>query len=97
MTPATILPEAAEELWVAAVYYDKRAEGLGRDFAAEMERSVQSIQEAPLRWPERADGTRRYLAQRFPFMVVYTYLEDRVWILAFAHCKRKPEYWSSRV
>jgi hypothetical protein len=29
-------------------------------------------------------------------VIVYTCLNERLWILAFAHCKRRPGYWTTR-
>ena len=97
MTNATILREAEVELWEAVAYYEERAAGLGLDLAAEFERSIQAICESPKRWPLRKDGTRRYLTRRFPFVIVYTYHRDHMWIIAIAHCKRRPEYWTDRI
>jgi L-amino acid N-acyltransferase YncA len=96
MTDATILPEAEVELWEAVAYYEQKAPGLGLDFEFEVEQSVQAICDAPERWRLRDDGTRRCLTHRFPYLVVYTYQRNHVWILAFAHCKRRPGYWSHR-
>jgi len=84
------------ELWETVAYYEDKATGLGLDFETEMERSVQTVCESPERWPLRADGTRRYLAHRFPYLIVYTHENDHVWIIAFAHCKRRPGYWTDR-
>jgi toxin ParE1/3/4 len=97
MTEATILHEAEVELWEAVAYYEDKAVGLGLDFKAEIERSVQAICETPKRWPIREDGTQRYLTHRFPFVIVYTHHNDHIWIIAFAHCKRRPKYWADRV
>ena len=96
MTEATILHEAEVELWEAVAYYEAKAAGLGLDFAAEVEQGIQTICDAPERWPLREDGTRRYLIQRFPFLIVYTCRDNHVWILALAHCKRRPGYWTVR-
>ncbi len=97
MTDATILHEAEMELREAMSYYEDKAAGLGLDFEAEIEQAVETICEFPERWPLRKDGTRRYLMRRFPYLVVYAYLNDHVWILAFAHCKRRPGYWTDRI
>ena len=97
MIEVTILHEAEVELWEAVAYYEDKAAGLGLDFETEVERSVQAIAESPKRWPFRDDGTRRYLTHRFPFLVVYTHRNDHIWIIAFAHCKRRPGYWANRV
>jgi len=95
MTEVTILPEAELELREAVAYYEGKARGLGLDFEAEIERSVQTIAEHPERWPLREDGTCRYLAHRFPYLVVYAFENQHVWILAIAHCKRHPTYWKN--
>ena len=97
MTPATILHEAEVELWEAVAYYEERSSGLGLDFETEVEQSVEAIQRSSERQPLRQDGTRRYLICRFPYLIVYAYLNDHVWIIAIAHCKRKPGYWSDRL
>ena len=95
--PVTILHEAEVELWEAVAYYEDKTDGLGLDFATEIERAIRTIQQAPERWPLRGDGTRRLLADRFPYIVVYMITDNHVWIIASAHCKRRPEYWSSRI
>ena len=97
MTDVTILHEAETELWEAVAYYEEQAAGLGLDFEKEIEQSIQALSDFPERWPIRGDGTRRYLLQRFPYLVVYAYHNDHVWIIAFAHCKRRPGYWADRV
>lgn len=97
MTKASILREAEEELWETVAYYEKQSPGLGLDFEAEVGRALRSICSFPERCPLREDGTRRYLMQRFPYLVIYAYLDGHVWAIAFAHCRRKPEYWHDRV
>lgn len=96
MTQVTLLHEAEVELWQAVAYYEDKAAGLGLDFEAEINQCVQTISAAPERWTLRADGTRRCLIHRFPFLVVYAYKNDHVWIIAFAHCKRRTDYWANR-
>ncbi len=95
MTPTTILHEAEVELWEAVECYESRSPGLGLDFCAEIETSVDAISESPDRWSARDDGTRRCLTHRFPYVVVYVRLPDH--IIAFAHCKRRSQYWSDRI
>ncbi len=96
MNDVTILHEAEIELWEAVAYYEEKSPGLGLDFETEIERSVETIAEHPEHWPLRADGTRRYLTHRFPYLVIYAYEQDHVWVLAIAHCKRRPADWRSR-
>ncbi len=96
MTSVTILHEAEVELWEAVQFYENRCAGLGLDFEKEIKAAIELIQQSPGRWAVRKDGTRRYLVHRFPYFVVYLQHKDHVWIIAFAHCRRKPGYWSGR-
>ena len=96
MTPVILLHEAEIELWETVAYYEEKSSGLGLDFASEIERSLQILSETPERWPLRPDGTRRFLTQRFPYLIVYTRESDQVWVVAIAHCKRRPGYWTDR-
>jgi toxin ParE1/3/4 len=97
MSSVTLLHEAEVELWEAVAYYEKQSAGLGLDFAAEVELSLEAVRTAPKRWPLRPDGTRRYLMPRFPYVVVYLHLQDQIWVIALAHCKRRPGFWAQRV
>jgi len=94
---ATILHEAEVELWEAVAYYEEQSAGLGLDFEAEIEKTIQTIRHFPECCSLREDDTRRCLTHRFPYLIVYTYRKDHVWIVAFAHCKRKPGYWQNRL
>jgi toxin ParE1/3/4 len=40
--------------------------------------------------------SRRHLLTRFPFAVIYTIENQRIYILAVMHLKRKPFYWKDR-
>jgi hypothetical protein len=96
MTSVTILHEAEVELWEAVEFYESRSAGLGLDFEREIKTALELVQQSPNRWPIHRDGTRRYLIHRFPYFVVYVLHKDRVWVIAFAHCRRRPGYWSGR-
>ena len=96
MTPIAILHEAEMELWEAVSFYEKRCARLGLDFVNEIRAALEIIQQSPARWPIHLDGTRRYLVHRFPYFVVYLAYEDHIWVVAFAHCRRRPGYWSPR-
>ncbi len=82
MIPSVILHEAEVELWDAAAYYAGKCRGLGLDFQSETEHSVDTIKRFPKRWPLREDGTRRCLIHRFPYLIIYLYVDARIWIIA---------------
>lgn len=89
-------PEALAEAVAATEWYRERSESLAIAFLAELDRAVDSIAEAPDRWPRHSQGTRRLLLRRFPFAVVYRKSADRVEVIAVAHGRRRPGYWKSR-
>jgi len=96
MTAITILHEAERELSEAVSYYESKYPGLGIDFLKEVESGLKMVGDLPTLWPLREDGTRRYLVHRFPYLVVYVHQENHIWVIAFAHCKRKSGYWKER-
>ena len=91
-----ILHEAELELQKDVEYYESKSSGLGMDFADEMKRTIQLIQESPERQPLQKDKTRRILTNRFPYQIIYTVFKDEIWIIAFANQRRKPGYWKKR-
>ena len=93
-----IIGEEAElELAGSVAFYEERRSGLGLDFHAAAKEAVRMIGTAPERWPVGKHDTRRYVMSRFPFVIHYIDMPDRLWIVAFAHAKRKPGYWIKRL
>jgi hypothetical protein len=91
--------EAREELLAAAIWYDDQRAGLGDEFLSAIDDVLERVAEAPLSYPrDRFDHrARRALAARFPFAVVFVVHNDDVRVVAFAHAKRLPAYWTKRV
>jgi toxin ParE1/3/4 len=93
-----ILEEEAElELAGSIAFYEERMSGLGLDFEAAARRALKIITRAPKRWPIGKHGTRRFVMRRFPFVIHYLDMPDRIWIVAFAHTSRKPNCWKTRL
>ena len=93
------LAEDAEiELWNQVIYFEKQKSGLGLDFEKEVCIALKSIQQNPTLWKPRKNGCRRFLINRFPYIIHYR-IEDeatiRVW--AIAGTSQKPNYWSDRL
>jgi plasmid stabilization system protein ParE len=89
-------PDAVEEAEAARDWYAERSPFAARGFLLALEAAVASVMEAPERWPERAHGCRQYpFRSSYPFWLVYR-LSPEVEIVAVAHQRRRPEYWSSR-
>ena len=89
-------PDAVEEAAAARLWYEELSPKAVSAFEAELDRSVASLRESPLRWPPDAQGVRRQLMKRFPFALVYRLKLDEVQVVAVAHLHRRPGYWRER-
>jgi len=89
-------PAAQTELLQGRAWYEERSPLSALAFAEEIATAIQRIAEAPLRYPRSEHGTRRFLLKRFPFSVFYRVAKNGVEIVAVAHHKRRPDYWSGR-
>ena len=94
-------PEVAAELADAAYWYDDQHRGLGAAFLAAVEATPVDIDQ----WPEGSPlvanmpvdlRVRNPAVRRFPYRVAYVVIDDVIRVLAVAHTKRKPRYWTDR-
>ena len=79
-------------------YYESKHVGLGVELEAEIDTVVTMITELPQAgplWKGRPD-LRVAVLQRFPFTMPYQLLATDLVVLALAHTKRRPGYWSRR-
>jgi len=89
-------PEAETELNEAVDYYDACQDGLGLEFAWEIQATIDNIREFPHAWTPLSQNTRRCLLRRFPYGVVYQYKGGEIIIVAIMQLNRKPDYWRER-
>lgn len=61
------LSVAATELTDAVALYNEQSEGLGYQFAVEVQRTIDRIAKFPEAWPVLSERTRRYRMRRFPY------------------------------
>lgn len=99
------VPEAVEDLQSGHDWYDEREPGLGRQFAAE----VFAVADEALRHPflphryehpglPAEPEVRKVHLRRFDeYGLVYAVVDDAFWIIAVAHAKRRPGYWTGRL
>ena len=90
-------PLAIDELDAVVAYYEERREGLGLEFAREVELVIARIAEHPFAGRGLSRHTRRCLVNRFPYGVIYRVESDALWIVAVANLQRRPGYWKSRL
>ena len=92
-------PEAKIEFLDAIDYYESCSKGLGLEFSYDIKATIQRIISYPHAWSEFSKNTRRCLAKRFPFGVIYQVLEDKneILVVAVMQLNRKPGYWKNRL
>jgi toxin ParE1/3/4 len=88
---------AISDVKSAVAWYRKRSPKAALDFIEELHRAAETIKEAPERWPQGKNNTRRFLLWRFPFSIIYSEQESLITVWAVAHGSRRPGYWTRRV
>lgn len=98
MKPVVFGLDASAELGAAVAWYDTNAVGLGEGFLLRVEDVLQLIAETPTGFPtwDAAPRIRGAVVQRFPYVVSYRELADRVEVVAVAHGARSLGYWLKR-
>ena len=86
----------ADVLITSLCWYAERSQRAAAGFQAEFDRAVASIEGDPHRFPRCDDRHRFYLMRRYPFQVIYREQADQVLVVAVAHAKREPGYWSDQ-
>ena len=82
----------------AVAFYEDRLPGLGGDYLAEFDAVMARVCATPGVFPsvDEAD-IRKASLKRFPFFVIYRFKAAKIVVLAVAHQRRHPGYWSGRV
>lgn len=97
MTLRIVFRRAAQsEFEDAAVRYDEQIQGLGEEFAIEIEQAVARAAAAPERYPIVFSDIRRTVARRFPYSVYFRVRHDSMVVLAVFHGRRNPAIWQRR-
>jgi plasmid stabilization system protein ParE len=92
-------PEAEKDFLGALQFYlERESSEIAQDFEAELRRCAELL----VRHPEMAPAVgpkrlRRLVLNRFPFNLHYAIAGDAIRILAVAHQRRRPGYWTSRL
>lgn len=89
---------ALAEHLAEVAFYESRLAGLGKDYLADFEATMARVCAAPMAFPVvDAAGLRKVALLRFPFHVIFRVDSAHVLVLAIAHQRRRPAYWSARV
>lgn len=80
----------------ALSHYESIDLDLGICLREEVGRYADFIRRNPLVTALRAGGYRRVNLRTFPYYFAYIIHEETIWVLAFGHHARRPEYWRGR-
>ena len=101
MKPVRIVQPAELEFSEATRWYRDRDPRVADRFTAETRRTLQLIEEFPQigsRVPDVDDrDVRRMPIHTFPYHVVFVDLPEHLEVVAFAHNRRRPAYFMSRL
>lgn len=89
-------PAAQLDLDDAYAWYEEQKAGLGDEFLEGVEASFSTVKEGPLRYRVRHRDIRSVLVRRFPYLVLYRVLADRVVVVACFHSSRDSRSWGRR-
>jgi plasmid stabilization system protein ParE len=95
--PILLHDDTVAELHEAAAWYEQRRPGLGAEFRAAVERAVSRIRGNPQAGAQFRASRFRYLSvRRFPYVDFCAEGRQAIRVLAIAHSKRRPGYWTRR-
>ena len=97
-----VLDEAEDELIEAQRWYETQRPGLGQEFRSAIDEGMERLLKAPLAASPIVNlpssiGARRVLVKRFPYSIVFIEHGEDLWVVAFAHHRRRPGYWRERL
>jgi plasmid stabilization system protein ParE len=85
-----IRPEAEADIAAAKKWYSARQMELGDQFLAAVESVLDRISKSPEIHAPGYRDVRHTLLRRFPYVVYYRVLDDRIVVLAVLHGSRHP-------
>jgi len=91
------LAAARQELDDALTYYGNIHPDLAEALFSEIIRSRNLILQFPFAWMNMGRGLRGFVVTGYPYTIVYQIRKDDIWVVAYAHHKRRPGYWRERL
>jgi len=88
--------DAEREFLESIDYYEECEAGLGLRFSKEIYATINRICEYPYAWEKIDTKTRRSLANKFPYGVLYRISNNEILIMAVMNLHRMPNYWKKR-
>jgi len=83
-------PSASIELLDAIDFYNYHSPDLGIAFHKEFFDALEFIKLFPNGWQKVGPNTRKCVLKKFPFLILYIFDDDQIFISAIAHQHRHP-------
>lgn len=97
MKPLHMHSEAIAEADEAYAYYAAIRQELGDELDLFLRSAFQAIVRSPAALSPYKKGLfRKFVVKKYPYNIFYKELDDRIWIAAVVHQKRRPDYWAHR-
>lgn len=92
-----VLAAARDELDDALAYYADVHPDLAEALLKEIVRSRKLIAQFPRAWMNMGRELHGFIVRRYPYTIVYQVQDEDIWIVAYAHHKRRRSYWRQRL
>ena len=96
MLPIDYLSGARRDFDESFGWYRQRSARAAIRFADAVDEALKQVAAHPTRFVSSDGVHREYTVKKFPFRIVYRLTKNRVLVVAIAHAKRRPGYWSDR-
>ena len=90
-------PEAEADLLQARDWYGKEGSELAEAFADSFEEIIARIEAMPKLYAVALHNLRRGKLRRFPYLIYYRVLSDRIEVIGVLHGSREPLLWQERL
>ena len=97
LKPLKYHPAARREIKAAHAWYLRKSVQAADGFLEELLPALDRVDERPRLYPPHLYGSLRAVLDRYPFSIVYRELLHEIQIVAVAHAKRRPGYWTDRL
>ncbi len=94
---ATFRPEAQIDVLEARDWYERQQQGLGDSFKDSLDHIIVRVETMPQMYAVVFSNVRRGKLRRFPYVIYYRILSDRIEVIAVLHGSRDPRLWQERV
>ena len=78
-------------------WYQHQEFGLGDAFADSLDEIISRVQAMPQMYALAVNNVRRGKLRRFPGLIYYRILSDRIEVIAVLHGSRHPRVWRDRL